>query len=98
MKARKRFMPGVESHCGSVTSIWYWAVRMPLVLSSPAGFSTAPTEAETLVMMWIGCQPSSATFLIACAANFGVAMLMKMSGLALLIATTWESTVGMAIS
>jgi hypothetical protein len=32
--------------------------------------------------------------LIACAANFGVAMLMKMSGLAPLICTTWESTVG----
>ncbi len=32
--------------------------------------------------MWTGCQPSSAIFLIACAANFGVPMLMKISGLA----------------
>ena len=71
---------------------------MPLEFSSPAGFNTAPTEADTLVMMWIGCQSSSATFLIACAANFGVPILMKMSGLAVLIATTCESTVGMLIS
>src|SRR5436305_15286060 len=97
MKARKRFMPGVVSHCGSVTSIWYWAVRMPFELSRPAGLITAPTDCDTLVMMWIGCQPSSAIFLIACAANFGVATLMEMSGVLLLIATTWESTVGMAI-
>ena len=71
---------------------------MPLEFSRPAGFSTAPTEADTLVMMWIGCQSSSASFLIACAANFGVPILMKISGFAVLIATTWESTVGMLIS
>ena len=40
---------------------------------------TAPTEGETLLRKCSGFQPSSATFLIACAANFGVAMLTKTS-------------------
>jgi len=62
-----------------------------------AGFSTRD-DADTLVMMWIGCQPSSAAFLMACAANFGVPMLTKISGFEVLIATTWESTVGMLVS
>src|ERR1700760_3022772 len=98
MKARKRFIPGVDSHCGSVTSIWYWAVRIPFELSRPAGFITAPTDCETLVMIWIGGQPGSAAFLIASAANFGGATLMKISGFMLLIATTCDSTVGIAVS
>jgi hypothetical protein len=36
---------------------------------------TLPTEAPTLFWMKVGFQPSSATFLIACAANFGVVKL-----------------------
>jgi len=40
----------------------------------------------------------SAILRIACAANFGVAMLMKTSGLAALIWTTCESTVGEVVS
>ena len=60
----------------------------------PAGLMTEDTETETLVRNWTGVHFISPIFLIACAANFGVAMLMKMSGLAPLICTTCKSTVG----
>ena len=46
---------------------------MPTPFSGPAGFITAPTEIDTLVMKNIGFQPRSWTLRIACAANFGVA-------------------------
>ena len=59
---------------------------------------TPPIETETLVRKCTGCQSSSPIFLIACAANFGVAMFMKMSTLAPLICTTCESTVGDEVS
>ena len=52
---------------------------MPCAFSKPAGLITPPTEAETLLRNCSGFQPISATFLIACAANFGVVMLTKMS-------------------
>ena len=71
---------------------------MPWSFSYPAGFMTPPIEPETLVRKWTGCQFSSPIFLIAWAANFGVAMLTKMSGLAPLIWTTCESTVGDEVS
>ena len=71
---------------------------MPLAFSNPAGRNTAPTEADTLLRMCSGFQPSSATFLIACAANFGVAMLTKMSAPEALSRTICESTVGSPVS
>jgi hypothetical protein len=42
----------------------------------------------------VGFQPSSAIFLMVCAANFGVAKMMTTSGLSDFILTMWESTVG----
>ena len=54
-----------------------------LLIFNPLG--TPPIEIDTLVRKCTGCQASSPSFLIACAANFGVATLMKMSGLAVLI-------------
>ena len=45
---------------------------MPCEFSNPAGLITLPTEAETLLRKWVGFQPISEIFLIACAANFGV--------------------------
>ena len=47
--------------------------------SKPAGLITLPIEPETLLRKCSGFQPSSAFFLIACAANFGVVMFMKTS-------------------
>ena len=32
---------------------------MPMPFSSPAGFITAPTEADTLVIKYVGFQPMS---------------------------------------
>ena len=52
---------------------------MPCEFSKPAGSITPPTDAETLERMCTGFQSISAAFLIACAANFGVVMLMKTS-------------------
>ena len=52
---------------------------MPLALSSPAGLSTVATEVEVLARNSFGFQPSSPTFLIACAEPLGAAHEMKMS-------------------
>ena len=52
---------------------------MPSDASSPAGFITAPIETETSVNKCIGFHSSSAIFLIACAANFGVVISTKTS-------------------
>ena len=52
---------------------------MPCAFSIPAGLITLPTEAETLFDDCSGFHSISATFLIACAANFGVEMLMNTS-------------------
>ena len=46
---------------------------MPIPFSGPAGFITAPTEIATLDRKNIGFQLRSCTFLIACAANLGIA-------------------------
>src|SRR6266851_767367 len=98
MKARHSFMAGSFFHCGSLGSFRYAALRMSWPFSYPAGFMTLPTDTDTLVRKWTGCQLNSPIFLIAWAANFGVAMLTKMSGLAPLICTTCESTVGEVVS
>ena len=58
---------------------------MPWPFSYPAGFITLPTDTDTLVRNCTGFHFNSPIFLIACAANLGVEMLMKISGLALLI-------------
>ena len=71
---------------------------MPCEFSKPAGFITAPTELETLVTMCSSFQSISATFLIACAANFGVAMLRKTSAPLALSLTMWLSMVGSVVS
>ena len=63
---------------------------MPLDFSKPGGPQHEPIEADTLSRMCTGFQPSSATFLIACAANFGVAMLTKISAPDALSATICE--------
>ena len=84
MNARHSFMAGSFFHCGSLGSFRYAALRMPWPFSYPAGFITLPTDTETLVRKWIGFHFNSASFLIACAANFGVEMLTKMSGFAVL--------------
>ena len=71
---------------------------MPWLFSRPAGFSTAATEAETLVMYWIGFQAISAALRIACAANLGVAMLKNTLAP---VSFSWmicESTVGSVTS
>src|ERR1700732_5044 len=98
MKARHSFIAGSFVHCGSLGSFRYAALRISWPFSYPAGFMTLPTDTETLVRKWIGFHFSSPIFLIACAANFGVVMWTKMSGLAVLIWTTCESTVGEVVS
>ena len=71
---------------------------MPCEFSKPAGLITPPTEAETLATMCSGFHPISAIFLIACAANFGVEMLMKTSAPVALSLTIWSSIVGSVVS
>ena len=66
----------------------------PCALSNPAGFITVAVEALTLVMICIGFQPSSPTFLIVCAPNFGVVKITRTSGFRDLILTMCESMVG----
>jgi len=60
----------------------------------PAGSSTAENEFETDGRMISGFQPMLAAFLIACAANLGVASAKKTSAPDSRIATIWESIVG----
>ena len=67
---------------------------MPCALSMPAGLITLPTEVETLFRKCIGFQSSSPTFLMVCAANFGVANVKKTSALVDFSLTMWESIVG----
>jgi hypothetical protein len=55
---------------------------------------TLPMEAETLLRMWSAFQSTSATFLIAWAANFGVATSKKISAPVALSLTMWLSMVG----
>src|SRR3954471_449612 len=98
MKARHSFIPASVFHCGSFGSLRYAAERMPWPFSYPAGFITLPTDTDTLVRNWIGFHLSSPAFLMDCAANFGVEMLMRMSGLAALSCTICESTVGELVS
>ena len=71
---------------------------MPCAFSKPAGFITLPTEAETLLRKCSGFHSISAIFLIACAANFGVVMLMKTSAPVDFSLTMWLSIVGSVVS
>jgi hypothetical protein len=71
---------------------------MPCEFSKPAGLMTLPTEAETLATMCSGFHSISASFLIACAANLGVVMLMKVSAPVDLSLTIWPSMVGSVVS
>ncbi len=71
---------------------------MPCELSKPAGFMTLPTDAPTLLRIWIAFHSISAVFLIACAANFGVVMSMNTSAPVDLSLTMWLSTVGSVVS
>jgi hypothetical protein len=66
--------------------------------SRPATLIVDEVDADALPRNCMGFHPSSEIFLIACAANLGVERLIKMSTLAALICTTWESTVGDVIS
>ena len=66
----------------------------PLAASRPAGFSTAPTELALMSTICTGCQPSSAIFLIAWAACFGVVALKNRSAPLSLILRICESMVG----
>ena len=66
----------------------------PCALSKPAGRITLAIEAQTLEMMVSGFQFISPSFLIACAANFGVVKNTTTSGLDDFSRTTWLSMVG----
>ena len=55
---------------------------------------TAPTDVETLATICSGFQPISAIFLMVCAANFGVVMLIRTSAPLALSLTIWLSIVG----
>ncbi len=59
---------------------------------------TEPTEIDTLVRKWFGCQPSSATFRIICAANFGVAAVSSTSAPEAFSASAWLSIVASVTS
>jgi hypothetical protein len=67
---------------------------MPCAFSKPAGLITLPTDAETLVSRCIGFQSISEIFLIDCAANFGVVMLISTSAPVAFILTMWLSMLG----
>ena len=69
----------------------------PVEFSRPAGSSTAPNEFETVGRMISGFQPMLAAFLIACAANFGVASAKNTSAPESFIKTIWESMVGSVV-
>ena len=71
---------------------------MSCAFSKPAGLITLPTEAETLLRKCSGFQSISATFLIACAANFGVAMSTNTSAPLDFSLTMWLSIVGSVVS
>src|SRR5215467_8494928 len=94
MKTSHSLRAGSSFQVGSVGSLVYAVLSTPLALSRPAGLSTEPTELETLLRRWTGFQPSSATFLMAWAANFGVARLKKISAPDDFSVIIWESTVG----
>ena len=71
---------------------------MPCAFSNPAGLITPPTELDTFDTMCSGVQFISASFLIACAANFGVVMLMKTSTPEAFSLTIWLSIEGSDVS
>jgi hypothetical protein len=71
---------------------------MPCAFSKPAGLITLPTELDTLEMKCSGFHSISASFLIACAANFGVVTLMKTSAPVAFSLTIWLSIVGSEVS
>src|SRR5215831_6702756 len=98
MKADHFLNPASSFQVGSVGSLKYAVLSTPLALSNPAGLSTDPTELETLLRRWTGFHPSSAIFLIAWAANFGVATLKTMSAPDALRLMIWESTVASVVS
>ena len=87
-------MPASSFHCASVVSFRYCDEMMSWAFSKPAGLITLPIEAETLLRKCSGFQPISAFFLIACAANFGVVMLMNTSAPVDFSLTIWELMVG----
>ena len=79
MKAVHSFTPRiVPGRIGRVLEIG-GATGCPWHSRARPASAPTPTEAETLLRMCTGFQPSSAAFLIACAANFGVVTLTKMS-------------------
>jgi hypothetical protein len=59
---------------------------------------TLPTEAETLLRMCSVFHSISAIFLIACAANFGVVILIKTSAPVAFSLTMWLSMLGSVVS
>src|SRR5215469_6234029 len=83
---------------GSVGSLKKAVDRIPFELSNPAGLRTEPMEADTLLRRCNGFQPISETFLVACAANFGVVTSYKMSAPEACRLTIWESIVGSVVS
>src|SRR5882672_4013200 len=91
-------MPGSLSHCLSDASLRYAAEMISWEFSKPAGLITLPTDAETLLRKCIGFHWISAIFLMACAAIFGVAILMNTSALVDLSLTIWLSMVGSEVS
>src|SRR3954468_5656489 len=98
MKESQSFLPLSLSQDGSVGSFKYWVDSTSLEASNPAGFSTEPTEFDTLLSRCTGFQPISCAFLIACAANFGVVTLKKTSAPEAFRLMICESTVGSLVS
>ena len=94
MKATQSLKPLSFFHCGSVDSFMYSAVIRPFEASRPAGFSTVPSELDTLFRKWSGFQPMSCAFLIAWAANFGIVTLKNTLAPLFLRFTICESIVG----
>src|ERR1700712_313450 len=71
---------------------------IPFEISKPAALRGEPADDALLPTYCVGCQPSSAIFLMLCGANLGVVMLMKTWAPADLHRTTWLSMVGSAVS
>ena len=70
----------------------------PLDASTPAGLSTLAYELDTLLRKWVGFQPMSWAFLIACTANFGIVTLKNTLAPEFLRLMICESIVGSVTS
>ena len=98
MKATHSVKPLSFFHWGSVISFMYSAVIRPREASRPAGFSTVPSELDTLFRKCSGFHPMSLAYLIAWTANFGIVMLKNTLAPLFFRFTICESIVGSVTS